>query len=89
MVEDAQIRNAREIIQQCIELVELEPQKTFFLMRLHTDLKAALDALEAVQTIVVAPLADGMDVMTLVPPPQSYDISGIDDGEPSAYEVGE
>ena len=90
VVEDSQISIAKMLIQQCIELVEAEPQQTFTLMRLKTDLEAANEALEAVQTVAIAPLADGVGVEVLVPPPSQYttkNLAEIDDGEPSAYEV--
>ena len=81
MYDDAHIANARELIQQCIELVQLEDQRDFLMMRLQTDLEAALAALEAVQTVVMAPLA------VLKPAPHYYNLSELDDGEPSKYEV--
>ena len=79
MYDDAHIANARELIQQCIELVQLEDQRDFLMMRIQTDLEAALAALESVQTVVVAPL--------LTPPPHRYNLGDLDDGEPSEYEV--
>ena len=91
VVEDSQISIAKMLIQQCVELVEAEPQQTFTLMRLKTDLEAANEALEAVQTVAIAPFAAGIEgVEVLVPPPSRYktkSLAEIDDGEPSAYEV--
>ena len=75
MVDNAPIEEARRLILGCIELVELEPQQDFLQMRLHTDLCKALDALEAIQTVV------------LPPPPRVVDLSEIDDGEPVCYET--
>ena len=69
MYEHAPIENARMLLQQCIELIAEEPQQSFFLMRLSTDLEAVKAALDAVQTVVIAPLADGIDANILTPPP--------------------
>lgn len=85
MYDDAHIATAQAIIQQCLELVQLEEQRNFLLMRLEMDLEEALEALEAVQTVVVAPFVEGVQVLT--PPPQRYNLGELDEGEPSAYEV--
>ena len=74
-VDNAPIEKARELIQGCIELVEAEPQQDFLQMRLITDLKNAIDALDAIQTVM------------LPPPPRVPDLSEIDDGEPTSYEA--
>lgn len=99
MYDDAQISKARELIQQCIELVQLEEQRSFLLMRLEMDLEAALAALEAVQTVRIAPFAKGLEhVQVLMPALRDAHNRAVyeeplpsltDDGEPNEYEVNE
>ena len=56
MVERAPIEQARVLIQQCVSVLEQE-QQTFTTLRLRTDLAKAMDALAAVQTVALAPIA--------------------------------
>ena len=89
MVDNEPIQNARMLIQQCIELVELEPQQDFLQLRLITDLNKALESLEAVQTVVLAP-QKGVVPHTYplgVKPPPVVDLLELDEGEPVSYEV--
>ena len=76
MVDQAPIQKAQELIRKCIELVEGE-QQTFTTFRLRADLDEALEALSAVQTVALPPSA----------PQPVTNLEGIDDGEPSAYEL--
>ena len=102
MYEHGPIDEARKQLEECIELIDREPQQSFFLMRLRSDLVTVRDALNAVQTIVVAPLADGIDANVATPPPMQglhnaveavyagnppQSLADLDDGEPAAYEV--
>ena len=71
-LEDKPISEAVQILGECIALIDDEPQQTFLLRRLRTDMETARNALRAVQTVVVPPVND---------------IRWIDGGEPTAYEV--
>ena len=76
MVDQTPILRAQELIQGCIELLEGE-QQTFLNFRLRADLSEAIDSLRAIQTVALPPFT----------PKSVKNLEGIDDGEPSAYEV--
>ena len=76
MVDQTPILRAKELIQGCIELLEGE-QQTFLILRLRTDLEAAIDSLGAIQTVALPPFRKN----------SVKNLAEIDDGEPSAYDV--
>ena len=76
MLDRGPITRAIELIQGSIELLEKE-QLSFTTLRLRDDLREAIKELEAVQTVALPPHR-----------PASVKLSGIDDGEPCAYDLG-
>lgn len=76
MVDSTPIREAQELIEGCIGLLEAE-QQTFLILRIRTDLESALNSLGAIQTVSLPPVRTK----------SVTNLAGIDDGEPSAYDV--
>lgn len=66
------IAEARSYIEAALVALRSEPQQSFLVMRMEHNLEHALAALAAVQTVRLPPVRD---------------LSGIDDGEVTAYDA--